>query len=784
MTQQTNGIYEFGSFRLDPHERLLVRDGATISLTPKAFDLLLVLIERQGRLIEKEELFKAVWPDTIVEESNLSSNIALIRKALGDEAAAPHFVETVPKRGYRFIAELRGVPLTASAAPVAILPSAPLELFAVEKNAGKESDKPTALPALLLQRNKRLLLALSILAVFVIIAVAGRRYFNHQPVLTEKDTILLADFENRTGDAIFDGTLKQGLAIQLQQSLFLNLFPEPRVQQTLREMNRSPGTRVTAEIAREICERHSLKALITGLIAPLGSHYAITLEAINGHSGESLAQAQVEADSREQVLGALSQATTRLREHLGESLSSIQRFDKPLEQATTSKLEAFKAWSLGIEHSHGGRIMEAIPFYKRAVELDPDFAQAWSVLSTVHWTTGRPEMAAEDAAKGYALKERVGEYEKLRITNFYHGFATGDCNKRLEVLTLLKQLYPREATGFTDLTLMHNHLGQYEQAVAEGREAIRVNPRFAPSYVHLGRALVRLNRFAEARELLAQAFQQKLDNTFFHDHLYEMAFISNDAAEMQRQLDWTKGKLDEYKAFDWQAGTAAYGGQWRKAQEFSRRAIELSARGDTKEVAAQYATGQALRGVVFGDCRQAKVAAAQGLQFARSRASLPRAALAFALCGEANQAQAILEELRQRYPDDTLINELWLPVIRAAIELEHGNAAQAIEQLQTAARYEAAAEFWPQYLRGQAALKLGRGAEAVAEFQKILEHRGQAPLSVLYPLAQLGLARAARLKGEAAQAHEAYAAFFTLWQEADQDLPIWKEARQENVPAK
>ena len=776
MSQQTNGIYEFTPFRLDEHERLLWQEGATIPLTPKAFDLLLALVERAGRLVEKEELFKTVWPDVIVEESNLSSNIALIRKALGDDASRPRFVETVPKRGYRFIAELRVVeaplvPGAVSAASIADLTPALVELPLREKKIGK------------LPRYKRLLIALCVLALFVIIAAKVGLYFNHKPVLTEKDTILLADFENRTGDTIFDGTLKQGLAIQLQQSQFLNLFPEPRVQQTLREMNRSPGARVTAEMAREICERHNLAAVITGLIAPFGSRYAITLEAINGHSGESLAREQVEANSREQVLGALSQASTRLREKLGESLSSIQRFDKPLEQATTSRLEAFKAWSMGIEHSHGGRPMEAIPFYKRAVEIDPDFAQAYSVLSTVHWAAGRPELAAGNAEKGYALKDRVGEYEKLRITNFYHGFATGNLNKRLDVLALLKQLYPREATGFADLTVTYNMLGQYEKAVAEGHEAIRLNSRFSPSYVHLVRALVRLNRFPEAREMLAQAFQQRLDHTYFHDHLYEMAFISNDATEMRQQLDWMKGKLDEYKASDWQAGTTAFGGQWRKAQDFARRAIGLSARGDTKEVAAQYATGQAQRGAVLGDCRQAKLDAVQGLQFSRSRVSLPRAALAFALCGEANQAQAIRTELRQRYPEDTLINELWLPVIRAAIELQHGNAAQAIEQLQTAP-YEAAAEFWPQYLGGQASLKLGRGAEAAAEFQKILDHRGYAPLSVLYPLAQLGLARAAKLNGEAAQSHEAYQAFFTFWKEADQDLPIWNGIRQEYVQSR
>ena len=273
MSQQTNEIYEFGSFRLDQQERLLQRDGAGVSLTPKAFDLLLALLERAGKLVEKEELFQTVWPDTMVEESNLSSNIALIRKALGDDAAAPRFVETVPKRGYRFIAELRIV--EAEVVPV-IASKEPESLPA----------RSAALPAWLRHPNKRMLLALGLVVALVLLAIAGGRYFGRTPVLKEKDTILLADFENRTDDAIFDGTLKQGLAIQLQQSLFLNLFPEPRVQQTLREMNRSPGTRVTAELAREICERHSIKALITGLIAPLGSHYAITLEAINSHSGE------------------------------------------------------------------------------------------------------------------------------------------------------------------------------------------------------------------------------------------------------------------------------------------------------------------------------------------------------------------------------------------------------------------------------------------------------------------------------------------------------------------
>ena len=765
--------YRFDDVVVDCQNFRVQKQGAAQPLAPRAFDVLRYLIEQRGRVVEKQELFENIWQETFVTDDALTRAVKEIRRALGDEATAPRYVETVPKRGYRFIAELQAVEETATAAPTVI---APLVLAETAQSAAIEpvpfpGTKPTA-HAWLFDQSKRPQLVLGLLVGFILAVSIGWFYAKRTSPLTEKDTILLADFENQTGDAVFDGTLKQGLAIQLQQSRWLNLFPEARVRQTMREMNRPPDARVTAEFAREICERQNLKALIAGVIAPLGSHYVITLEAINGQSGESLARQQVEAESREQVLRALSQAATQLREKLGESLSSIQRFDKPLEQATTSKLDAFKAWSSGIEHSYGGRVMEAIPFYKRAVEIDPNFAQAYSVLSTIYWVTGRPELAAEYAEKGYALSDRVGEYEKLRITNFYHGFATGNLDKRIEVLTLLRQMYPREAAGSTDLVATCNLLGQYDQAVTAGREAIRINPHFAPSYLLLVRALVRLNRFAEAKDMFAQAFQQRFDNTFFHACLYEMAFISNDAAAMQQQLDWTRGKLDEYRVFDWQASGAAYGGQWRKAQEFSRQAIELSAHGDTQEVAAQYATEQALRGAVLGACQQAGKAAAQGLKLARGRTSLPRAALALALCGAANQAQPLVDELSKRYPEDTLINSLWLPTIRAAMDLQRGNAASAIEQLQAASRYEAAAEFWPQYLRGQAYSKLGQNTEAAIEFQKILDHRGYAPLSVLYPLAQLGLARAT-------QSRKAYTDFLAGWKEADADLPILRVAKSE-----
>ena len=598
-------------------------------------------------------------------------------------------------------------------------------------------------------------------------------------VTTNKDLIVLADFENNTDDPVFDVTLKQGLAIQLRQSPFLSLFPEERVRHTLRLMKLSPEARVTTKIALEICLRDNLKALIAGSIAPLGSHYVITLEAIDGQTGWTLETEQAEARKKEHVLRALSQAASRLRAKLGESLSSIQLFDKEMEETTTEKLEAFQAYSLGYEQTLSGRLVDAIQLYRRAVELDPDFSYAWSMLSIHNSVFGRPGLAAEYAEKAYALKERVSDYEQLQVTFRYHYNFTGDLYKALDAATLFKRIYPRTSTAPIDLLVAYDLLGQHDLAVAEGHDAIHLNPNFAPAYFYLGRSLLRVNRFAEAKDISRQALVQKFDLTNIHAVLYFIACAEGDTQSRQQQIEWTRGRPDEFVALDWQAGAAACAGQWREAQEFARHAIDLAAHGNTQELAARYAVEQALRGVVLEDYPQAKADAAHGLQLARGRASLPRAALALALCGEAHQVTPLINELRQCYPDDTMIHSIWLPTIRAALELQRGNAAQAIDYLQTTTSYEAAAEFWPQSLRGKAYLKLRCGTEAAAEFQKILAHRGHAPLSPLYPLAHLGLARAAALTNDLARSRKAYEDFFVLWKEADADLPMLATARKE-----
>lgn len=619
-----------------------------------------------------------------------------------------------------------------------------------------------------------------LIAAALVLAVAAAIFFYFKPAsaLTDKDTILLADFVNTTADTVFDGTLKQGLAVQLAQSPFLNVFPDARVRQTLRLMGRSADDRVTKEVAREICQRQGLKAFLAGSITNLGTSYVITLEAVNGQSGEEIAREQVEAETKEQVLKALTQAASKLRQKLGESLSSIQKFDAPLE-LTTSSLEALKAYSLGNEQSSSGRFLESIPFSKRAIELDPNFAYAYASLAVQYANTNQPKLAAEYAEKAYALRDRVSELEKLRISAFYHSLITGDLDKRIEGLETYKATYPRDARAPNNLSDAYFSTGQFEKSAAEAREAVRLNPNSVVGYANLGQAFIGLSRFADAREVVDQALDQNLDSTFFHSFLYQIAFVGADTAAMQQQLDWWRGKPDEYVALNLQTQTAAFSGQWRHSQDLSRGAIELATRNDAKEVAVQYAVEAMLRDAVFGQCSQIKASTSQAAELSRNNVFLTRAALALALCGDAGQAQSLIEEVTKERPKDTLINSLWVPLVGAAIQLNRNNPAEAVQLLEAAKRYEVAAEFWPQYVRGLAYLRLKSGNEAAAEFQKILDNRGQAPLSALYQLAHLGLARAAALAGDLSKSRKAYQDFLALWKDADSDLPILKEAKQE-----
>ncbi|HZT58182.1 MAG TPA: protein kinase [Pyrinomonadaceae bacterium] len=640
-----------------------------------------------------------------------------------------------------------------------------------------ESFKPTKLRHL-----PRLSWKVGLAATAALVVAAALFYFFYlkrsAPALVGKDTILIADFANTTGDAVFDGTLKQGLALQLQQSPFLNIFPEARVRETLRQMERPADERVTVETGREICQRNDLKALIAGSIAALGSHYVITLEAVNARSGETIARQQAEAASKEEVLKSLSAAAAGIREQLGESLNSIQQSDIPLYQLTTPSLDALKSFALGFDRSNKGEYFQSIPLFKHATELDPNFAYGYSLLAGNYTIVNEPRRAAANADKAFALKEKVSDREKLYITYVYDIYTLGDLDKAIEVLHVYDQSYPHDFRVSGNLSYAYLIEGRFDKAADEARESVRLNPDISNWHVTLGTALTRLDRFAEAKEAFGRALQMGMGDARMRGGLYQIAFVEGDAAAMQQQLESLRGVPEEYIAADLQAGTAAYSGQWRQSKDSARRAFDLAVRVDVKEVAALYAAEQGLRAAVFGRCDETKTYDTQSLSLERNPVTLERVALGGALCGD-GQAQSPVDELAKQHPSDTLAGGLWSPLVRAAAELAHGNAAKAVELLDATRPYEPAAEFWTHYLRGQAYLKLNKGPEAAAEFRQILAHRGESPLSTLYPLAQLGLARAALQAGDAAQAREAYENFLDVWKDADADLPVLQTARKE-----
>ena len=452
--------------------------------------------------------------------------------------------------------------------------------------------------------------------------------------LTGEDTIVVADFINTTGDPVFDGTLKQALGSQLEQSPFLSIFSDSRVREALRLMNRSPDERVSKDIAREICLRQGFKAFLTGSISNIGSHYVVTLEATNAQTGDTIALEQAEADSKEQVLAALGTAATNLRKQLGESLASIQKYDKPIHQATTSSLEALKYYSTGIEQQLKGRYLDAIPSFKKATEIDQNFARAYAAMSSMYYNTRQYELAAEASRKAYELRDRVGENERLYITQAYYDNVTGELEKYLQTLEQWKSTYPRDASPPNNLAVKYNELGLFDKAAAEAREAIRLNPGSTSGYSLLAAAQLALNRFDEAKQTINQAQGQKLDSTAMRRTLFRIAFVQHDSATMQQQIDWLSGKPDDYLAQGWQSETAAFLGQLKKSQEFSDSALESAERRDQKDVAAQIAVAAAARDALFGDCARLKEQTAKALGLTNRQVTTANAANALSSCGE------------------------------------------------------------------------------------------------------------------------------------------------------
>jgi eukaryotic-like serine/threonine-protein kinase len=629
---------------------------------------------------------------------------------------------------------------------------------------------------------KRHKVSAAIGAAIVLIAVtAGVLYSRRSPALTDKDTVLLADFVNSTGEAVFDGTLKQALAVQLGQTPFLNIFPEERVRETLRFMGKSPDERVTRDVAREICERQGIKALLSGSISSLGSHYVITLEALNAHTGDPIARDQIEADSKEKVLSSLGTAASNLRQKLGESLNSIKKFDVAIEQATTSSLEALKAYAMGNDERTRGRARESLAFYQRAVELDPNFAMAYARIAVFYGNQGQLELAKGYVQKAYDLRDRVSERERLYITEKYYNYITGDIDKAIEILQTWARLYPNDFIPHNNLALNYQLLGRYDDAMKEASEAVRLSPNNTSARDNLIGSFLGLGRYDEAEQASKEMNRISPDNPSGHFSNYIFAFLRGDQAGMEREIAWAKGKPDEADMLSTVAATAMYSGQMKKAEDLTKRSRDLLASQNRKENAAQLSINLAANQALFGRCPQAKENLKTGLAQFRGRLSLSFSALIFAACSDLSQAQSLLDEVIGLYPKDTPVAVMSAPLVRAEIERNRGNTQQAIQLLESVRSYDLGlvAGLSNNYLRGQAYLQQRMGNEAAAEFQKIVDHRGVDPFSPAHTLAHLGLARAASISGDNAKSRKAYQDFFALFKDADSDLPVLIQARKE-----
>ncbi len=626
-------------------------------------------------------------------------------------------------------------------------------------------------------------------AVLALLVIAGSFYWrSHRTIrLTDKDTIVLADFANTTGDAVFDGTLKQALAIQLEQSPFLNVLSDEKVSGTLRMMNRPPNERVTQDVAHEICLRNNSKALIAGSIAGVGSQYVIGLKAINCQSGDTLKSTEAEAENRDKILKALQDAGNRLREQLGESLASVQRFNKPLDQATTSSLEALKAYSDGLRVQYEKEFSEARPYYKRAVELDPNFARAYASLGTAYITASQFDMGIQNYKKAYELRDRVSERERFYIEGQYYGIVTGEIEKSIQTYNQWQQLYPSDDVPANNLGYDYSLIGQLDKALTQTQESLRLLPTSVIGYGNLIGNYLSVDRFDEARSTFDKSMELKLDGPGLRVARYQLAFLQNDQPAMQQQIAWFQDKPNvQDSILTVQSDTEAYYGRLAKARELTQRAIDVSRRNGSPESAAVWQINAALREAEFGNASEARQDIAQALALNSGRDIRVLAALALARAGDNAQALKFADRLSQESPLDTFIQSYWLPTIRGQVQMNTGNAAQAITSLQATTPYDLGsppqlqvATMYPSYVRGKAYLTTGQGKEAAAEFQKIIDHRGITINFPLGALAHLQLARAYAASGDKAKARTSYQDFLVLWKDAAPDFTPLKEAKAE-----
>ena len=640
------------------------------------------------------------------------------------------------------------------------------------------------------ERKRRAIAAVAALAL-IVLAIGGYFFFHRGPKLTEKDRIVISDFTNSTGDAAFDDTLKQALTTELGQSPFLNILSDQKVTDTLRMMGRQPNERLTKEVTREICQRTASASMLTGSIAQIGSHYNLVLNALNCSTGDLIASAQTEVEDKNRVLGALGQLGTQLREKLGESLTTIQKYDKPLEQVTTSSLEALKSYTQGFKAQDSAT---AVTYYKRAVDLDPNFATAWLGLGVAYSNLGETGVSNEYFAKAYSLRDRVSDRERFRIEGDYYLFVTGDAEKARQTYEQWVQAYPRDFIAYSDLGIIYSGVAQWDKAVAATLEAKRLNPNDPVATGNLVDDYTFANRLDEAKSAYEEAIRQKIETADMHRGRYGVAFLEGDTAEMERQVAMLAGNPDsEDMLLSAASDTEGYYGRLGKARELSRKAVAAAERGNRKETAALWQVNGALREAEFGNRDRARENATAAMALAPTHDLQIIGALALARAGDAARAETLAADLSKRFPDDTYLHHYWLPSIRASNAISRKNPDDAIRLLEEVSKYELGQALpqieiggllYPIYVRGEAYLAKGRGSEAAREYQKLVDNRSVVQNCPLGALAHLGLGRAYTLQGDTQKARTAYQDFFALWKDADPDIPILIAAKAEYAKLK
>jgi eukaryotic-like serine/threonine-protein kinase len=766
----------FGPFQVLPRTAELYKHGVRLKLSGQPFAILTMLLDRPGELITREEIRERLWPvDTFVDfEHSLNSAVKKLRQALGDSADEPRYVETLPRLGYRFIGEI---------SPAAVSTESPSTDVARSSEEISAGTPPSPLPVPIAQESNkhfREWAAIAVVTMAIIGAIVFSKLSGHtRASLNDTDWVLVSDFVNTTGDPIFDGSLKQATTVKLSESPYFNVMLDSKIRQTLQLMNRSPQERVVPPISREVCQRAGAKVAVSGSIVAVGNKFAVGLDAQNCHTGASLAHIAMPPQSRDQVLKTLGEVVAELRRSLGESLATLTKFDTPIEQATTPSLAALKAYTEGDGMRAQGKEAESVPYYKMAVDLDPEFAIAYARLGAVSSNLQEVSNQAKYLQLAFDRRGHISEREKFYIAAHYYVDVRGEFPKAIETYKLWTQTYVHDWVPFNNLSNEYVRIGDPQNAISAGQVALRLNPYHSLPYAALAEAYVRASRFPEAKAICERAMAEKLDGPMIHRILYEVADAENDDRAMQRQVEWFADKPIKTQILDRQALSLMRSGEVRKARELFRLAADAALQQGLKGYADAAFIDLAEAEAYLGNSREALADLARSIALSPENKNGPDAAIIMAFIGDFNRAEAIVKKLST--PPVPVTTAVRLAAARAIDDLNHGNPKAAVEDMRAVVPYDLSDDNGGLtfYCRGLAYLKLGAAKEAAAEFQKVLDNPGVTELTMFWPLSQLGLARAYASQQEIAKSVTAYRQFLASWKNADPDLTVLKQAKKE-----